>query len=355
MGVLGYSTVAGSNTGALSGVGSLAEGVMPIKQVNDAIRQQLADVAQLYSDVVTGITTTGTSSAYVVATASGHSSYNNQMAFRLRFHADCAGGATTVNVNVLGTKALKVFDATGARDPVAGEIKADMAYDCVYIAALNCMVVTAHTLNLASITAALAGKQPLDATLTALAGLDATAGMLVQTAADTFERRSMVSADGSVTIANPAGVAGDIDLSVSQKWSLVATGALTGATVDITSGLAGANEVMIVRDGAIASGSETHQLRVGNSGGFLTGSIYLDYTGTNTFARLSNGAAGERNGVLIISRWSETTGIKPCSGEQYASNLPLTAIKTATALDRIRIFCSGAGAYTAGTYYIYRR
>ena len=83
-------------------------------------------------------------------------------------------------------------------------------------------------------------SQPLDADLTAVAGLSTT-GLVTRTAAGTMATRQITSADGSVTITNPDGVAGNIDISAPQGWTLVSqfyTGT-SAATVDTPAFVAG--------------------------------------------------------------------------------------------------------------------
>lgn len=75
--------------------------------------------------------------------------------------------------------------------------------------------------------------QPLDADLTALAALDATTGLLVRSAANTFIRRTLAGTGGRITVTNGDGAAGapTIDLATVSVGSTV-TGGSTKFTVD---------------------------------------------------------------------------------------------------------------------------
>lgn len=83
------------------------------------------------------------------------------------------------------------------------------------------------------------GGQPLDATLTALADLNSTAGLVVEIAADTFTKRTLTGTANEIAVANGDGVSGNPTLSFPSNLAALAGITILGdpgSTVDFVAG-----------------------------------------------------------------------------------------------------------------------
>lgn len=105
--------------------------------------------------------------------------------------------------------------------------------------------------------------QPLDATLTALAGLNSTAGLVVQTGADAFTKRTLQAPAAGLMISNPAGTAGDPtfalanDLAALEGFSSTGLAARTGTDTWAQRTITGTSNEINVTNGSGASGDPT--------------------------------------------------------------------------------------------------
>lgn len=118
----------------------------------------------------------------------------------------------------------------------------------------------------AVLESAKAATQPLDATLTAVAAMDSTAGLVVQTGADAFTKRELAAPAAGISITNPAGTAGNPTFALTNDLAalegLSSTGIAVRSAADtwVQRTITGTTNQVTVTNGDGVSGNPTLSL-----------------------------------------------------------------------------------------------
>lgn len=203
-----WSSTAANNTD----VGSIdwAEGMSP-GSVNDSARAMMADVAKWRDDTSGALTTAGGTTAYTLTTNCTFTAYADGM--RLSVVANATNtGASTLNVDSVGAKALRKVTSSGEVALAAGDIKQAGHYILQYDASANSAAGAWIVLNpTPGSSGDFAG--PASSTDNAIVRFDGTGGKTGQNSGVTIDDSDNVTGVGTLTTTGAITSGGNVGVT----------------------------------------------------------------------------------------------------------------------------------------------